>query len=102
MTNLAEKYWGHYFKKNQGFLDEDQIVDDLIKKIRNSRKSLTWWNVVDKIDLALFSKKNSKLIADFYSINEHNPHFSEGEIRLQETQLRILTRVWEVLNQGKN
>lgn len=99
MTRLTELYWPEYCRKNRPFLSEEQIVIDLITKIRGSRSSLTWWTLIEREDLIPYYQRNRNKIANYYNLgSSRNPHFTNVKESLDEMQLRILTKVWEYLN----
>lgn len=99
MTKLTEKYWPQWCRKNRAFLSEDQIVIDLITKIRGSRSALAWWTMIEKEDILRYHKNNKNRIANYYNLGSaNNPYFSTVKESLDIMQLRILTKVWEYLN----
>lgn len=99
MTKLTEKFWPQWSRKNRAFLSEDQIVVDLITKIRGSRSALTWWTLIEKEDILPYYKSTKNRIANYYNLSSgRNPHFSNVKETLDIMQLRILMKVWEYLN----
>jgi hypothetical protein len=99
MSTLTEKYWPQWSRKNKAFLSENEIVADIVRKIRGSRSSLTWWTLIEKVDLVLYNRYQKDKIARYYNLtSQRNPHFSNVKESLDETQLRILIKVWECLN----
>lgn len=100
VKNYAEVYWPEYCRKNRAFLNEEQIVIDLITKIRGSRSSLTWWTLIEKIDLVTYNNKNKNIICRYYNLTSRaNPFFTiASDQELERIQLRILVKVWEYLN----
>jgi hypothetical protein len=99
MSKLTEKYWPQWSRKNRAFLSEDQIVIDLITKIRGSRSALTWWTLIEKEDINRYNASNKNKIASYYNLaSSRNPYFSNVKESLDVMQLRILTKVWEYLN----
>jgi hypothetical protein len=98
VKNWTEIFWPMYCAKNRSFLSEEQIVIDLITKIRGSRSSLLFWTLIEKDDLLIYNQKHQNIIARYYNIQStKNPYFSHAE-DTQKIQLRILTKVWEYLN----
>jgi hypothetical protein len=98
--NYAEIFWPEYCRKNRAFLNEEQIVIDLITKIRGSRSSLTWWTLIEEIDLNTYNKSHKNIISRYYNLTSPtNPFFSISDDRdLEQVQLRILVKVWQYLN----
>lgn len=99
MTQLTEKFWPQWSRKNRAFLSEDQIVIDLITKIRGSRSALCWWTLIEKEDIIPYYNHNRNKIASYYNLGSaRNPYFSNVKETLDMMQVRILTKVWEYLN----
>ena len=100
MTNLTERFWPQWSRKNQIFLNEDEIVTDLIIKIRGSRTAMCWWCHADKDDVSRYYNSNKNKIANYYLLSSPlNPYFQNRSESLHVIQLGILTKVWEFLNQ---
>lgn len=98
MTKLTERFWPEYCAKNRPFLSEDQIVMDLVNKIKGSRSSLLWWVLTEECDLLIYSKKNHGIVIRYYGIaSPRNSNFSKSE-RPEEIQLRILKKVWKIIH----
>lgn len=99
MSKLTEKFWPQWCRKNRAFLSEDQIVVDLITKIRGSRSALCWWTLIEKEDILPYYRQNKNKIAVYYNLGStRNPYFSNVKESLDEMQIRILVKVWEYLN----
>lgn len=99
MSKLTEKYWPQWCRKNRAFLSEDQIVVDLITKIRGSRTALCWWTLIEQEDILPYYYKHKNKIASYYNLcSNRNPYFSNVKETLDEMQIRILVKVWKYLN----
>lgn len=99
MTKLTEQFWPQYCAKNRANLSEEQIVVDLVTKIRGSRSSLTWWTLIEKEDLVIYNFKHKFIVTRYYNIaSPTNQHFKDDKDTLDMIQLRILIKVWEYLN----
>ena len=99
IKNYAEVFWPQWCRKNRPFLTEEQIVVDLVTKIRGSRTSLMWWTNIETEDLNTYIKNHKNLIANYYNLGSpRNIHFNKSTDTLDVIQLRILQQVWTYLN----
>lgn len=99
MSVLVEKFWPNYCRKHRPFLTEDQIVMDLVSKIRGSRSALLWWVLTEQSDLLIYSRKHKDIIVRYYNLSSpRNPHFCDVKESMADVQLRILKRTWKVIH----
>lgn len=99
MSNLAEKFWPQWCNRNRAFLSEDDIVSDLLFKIKNNRTTLTFWVLIEETDVTTFSKQHNGLIVRYYNIaSKRNPFFRDNKDPLEDVQLRILQKVWQAIH----
>lgn len=98
MSKLVKKYWPQWCRSNRPFLTEDQIVMDIVNKIKGSRTSLLWWVLTEPEDVIRYDQKHKNIIARYYSIgNPKNPHFNKTE-STDVIQSRILHKVWKIIH----
>jgi hypothetical protein len=100
VSDLVKTWWPEFCRQNRKFLNENDIVIDLINKIRGNRSTLTWWTLIEREDVIIFNRQHRNLIARYYDLkNIENPHFTMIKESLNELQLNILFRVWEKLHE---
>lgn len=79
------------------FWTDDNIVEDMIKQIRDDEERLLNWQELPEDELPEILVLEGPRFANYYSMNEPSNPYNIGEVELR--LWRCLQRVWKTLHE---